>query len=156
MACVAAAALTGACASVTLAAAPAAAHSHAAGSRIGGHVVKVKDSAQLHLVHADGNTLVEQGHATGTLPGSVRVTLTLRSHKATSTFTLNARGGTISGSGVGSLKAGKSGWDSFGGSLDVRHGSGRFQHVHGNGGLYGAVYRVDDSMHAQVYGTLRY
>lgn len=118
--------------------------------------LRVKDRAHLHLLSANGNTLVETGHATGNLPGTVKVSLTLHSHAATSSFTLEVRGGSISGHGSGTLKTGKSGWDSFGGKLFVSHGSGRFSHAHGRGGLYGAVYRVTDSMNVQVYGTLHY
>ncbi len=118
--------------------------------------LRVRDRAHLHLISANGNTLVEAGHATGNLPGNVRVSLTLRSHTATSTFTLSVRGGSIGGHGSGALKIGKKGWDSFGGKLIVSDGGGRFRGAHGQGGIYGAVYRVTDAMNVQVYGTLRY
>lgn len=121
-----------------------------------GHTLVVKDSTSLHLASADGNTLIEQGKATGTLPGSVRVTLVLKSHTATSSFTIYASGGSISGSGSGGLKVGTGGWDSFGGKLTVQHGSGRYGGAHGIGDLYGSVYRVTDAMKAQVTGTLHY
>lgn len=135
---------------------PAGAESRAPRGRSARTRLVVKDVAHLHLVSADGNTLVEAGRASGTLPGSVRVKLTLRAHSATSSFTIFAKGGAISGNGRGRLKLGKHGWDSFGGSLSVRHGSGRFKGAHGAGGLYGSVYRVTDAMNAQVSGTLYY
>lgn len=133
-----------------------AAHASARRAAVAARSLQVKDSAKLHLVSADGNTLVEEGRASGTLPGTVRVSLTLRAHTATSTFSLRASGGAISGNGQGSLKVGKGGYDSFGGRLSVRHGSGRFRHASGSGGLYGAIYRVTDAMNVQVAGTLRY
>lgn len=134
----------------------AAGHRHHRRGHAATHTLRVHDSAKLKLLSADGNTLVEQGRAKGNLPGTVRVTLTLRAHTATSTFTLRVAGGSIAGSGKGSLKAGKRGYDSFGGKLTVRHGSGRYRGAHGSGGLYGSVYRVTDAMSVKVSGTLRY
>jgi hypothetical protein len=118
--------------------------------------LRVTDSAHLSLVSADGNTLFERGRATGTLPGTVEVSLTLRGRTASSRFTIRTRGGTISGHGSGTLKPGKGGWDSFGGSVSVVRGTGRFRGASGKGGLYGAIYRITDAMSVQVAGTLRY
>jgi hypothetical protein len=117
---------------------------------------RVTDAARLSLVSADGNTLVERGRATGTLPGTVEVSLTLTGHAATSRFTIRTSGGTISGHGQGTLKTGKGGYDSFGGWVVVTRGSGRFRGASGRGGLYGSIYRVTDAMSVQVIGTLRY
>jgi hypothetical protein len=119
-------------------------------------VESVTDDASLHLVSADGNTLFEQGRASGTLPGTVEVTLTLGEHAATSTFTIHTTGGTIGGRGTGKLHPGSAGYDSFGGACVVTHGTGRFRGASGEGGLYGSIYRVDDSLRVQVTGKLRY
>jgi len=119
-------------------------------------VRSVMDSAHLELVSADGNTLVEKGRASGTLPGTVEVSLTLGDRTATSSFTIRSKGGTISGRGKGRLKPGKGGYDSFGGSVAVVRGTGRFRGVSGTGGLYGSIYRVTDAMSVQVTGKLRY
>ncbi len=116
----------------------------------------VKDSARLHLISADGNTLVEQGRAEGNLPGTVMASFTLSSRTANSTFTIHASGGTVNGRAEGKLKPGKHGYDSFGGSLSVQRGSGSFHGAHGSGGLYGSIYRVTDSMSVQVTGRLYY
>jgi hypothetical protein len=116
----------------------------------------VKDSARLHLVSADGNTLVEQGRAEGNLPGIVTASFTLSTRTASTTFTIRASGGTIAGRGEGRIKPGKHGWDSFGGSLLVQRGSGRFHGAHGKGGLYGSIYRVTNAMSVQVSGRLYY
>jgi hypothetical protein len=121
-----------------------------------GRTLTVTDKAHLSLVSADGNTLYEKGKASGTLPGTVEVSLTLGDRTATSSFTIHARGGTISGRGKGTLKPGKGGYDSFGGSVSVVRGSGRFRGAHGDGGLYGSIYRVTDSMSVQVTGRLHY
>lgn len=105
---------------------------------------------------ADGNTLFERGRASGNLPGTVEVTLTLRDHAATSTFTIHTTGGTIGGHGTGKLHPGSAGYDSFGGTCAVTHGTGRFRGASGACGLYGSIYRVDDSLRVQVTGKLRY
>jgi hypothetical protein len=118
--------------------------------------LRVTDAARLSLSRANGNTLYERGRASGTLPGTVEVAMTLRGHSASSTFTIRAAGGTISGHGSGTLKTGKGGFDSFGGSLVVTRGTGRFRGAAGRGGLYGSIYRVTDAMSVQVTGTLRY
>lgn len=62
----------------------------------------VTDHARLSLVAANGNTLVERGRASGTLPGTVEVSLTLGNRTASSSFTIHTKGGTISGRGKGS------------------------------------------------------
>ena len=114
----------------------------------------VTDYAHLRLTSANGNTLVKSGKASGTLPGTVQVSLTLRNRTAASSFTIRTSTGTISGHSRGTLKAGKHGWDSFGGWVVVSGGTGGFRGAHGKGGLYGAIYRVTDAMTVQVTGKL--
>jgi hypothetical protein len=129
------------------------------GSAAGAHAARVQsvtDSARLQLVSADGNTLVEKGRASGTLPGTVEVSLTLGDRTATSSFTIRSAGGTISGHGAGTLTPGKGGYDSFGGAVTVVRGTGRFRGASGKGGLYGSIYRATDAMSVQVTGKLRY
>jgi hypothetical protein len=118
--------------------------------------LSVKDRARLKLVGSRENTLIETGKATGTLPGTVKVYFTLHGVHATSRFTIYAKGGAISGVGTGTVKSGKTGYDSFGGTLKLTGGSGRFGHAHGSGGLYGSLYKLDESINVQVDGTLHY
>jgi hypothetical protein len=122
----------------------------------GARVHSVTDNASLHLISADGNTLFEQGRASGNLPGTVEVALTLSNRTAISTFTIHTTGGTIGGRGNGKLHPGHAGYDSFGGTCAVTHGTGRFRGASGACGLYGSIYRVDDSLRVQVTGKLRY
>jgi hypothetical protein len=75
---------------------------------------------------------------------------------ATSTFTIHTAGGTIGGRGSGKLHPGEGGYDSFGGTCAVTHGTGRFRGASGVCGLYGSIYRVEDSLRVQVTGKLRY
>lgn len=117
--------------------------------------VSVKDVAKLHLVGGSGNTLIEEGHATGTLPGSARVALDVGTATVTSSFTIHLSSGSISGRGAGQLHPGKSGrYDSFGGSVSISDGSGHYAHALGTGGFYGVIDRSDYNAEVQVIGQL--
>ena len=63
------------------------------------NVISVRDKSKLHLVKAVGETLIEEGPATGTLPGRVRIQLNLNVEELTakSRFTLYLHGGTLTG-----------------------------------------------------------
>jgi hypothetical protein len=117
--------------------------------------VSVNDGAHLRLVHASGPTLVEQGHATGTLPGVLKATLTLKASTASSRFTIMVRGGgSISGHGSGVLHEGHGGYESFAGRVTLTHGSGRYAHASGSGNIYGTIDRLNDNVVVQVIGVL--
>jgi hypothetical protein len=118
-------------------------------------IISVSDAAKLHLVGANGDALEEEGKASGTLPGSTRVTLNISSSTATFTFTLHLNGGSITGSGTAKVHQGRSGEDaSFGGSTTIKHGNGRYAHVSGTGGFYGAIDRNNDNAEVQIIGKL--
>lgn len=116
--------------------------------------VGVNDTGRLHLLKAFGSTLLEEGHATGTLPGQTRVRLTVGGSVSAS-FSIRAAGGTIYGSGGATLHS-SGRYASFGGWLRVSRGSGRYAHARGSGRLYGAIDRRTDALTVQTVGTLRY
>jgi hypothetical protein len=121
------------------------------------HVVSVKDEGHLHLVSkaSSGSMLVEEGPVTGTIAGSVRVSFDI-GPTVTATFTIYPRGGgSISGHGEGALHS-TSLYATFGGSLAVTRGTGRYAHAHGSGGLYGAINRKTYALTVQAVGTLHY
>lgn len=123
---------------------------------LAGRTLHVSDSAHLHVIGGgNANALNELGRATGTLPGTVRVSLTINQYTATSRFTIQTPHGSIYGRGTGKLKTGKGGYASFGGAISVTGGSGAYRHAHGNGGLYGTINRRDDAMTVKVSGQLR-
>lgn len=119
-------------------------------------VTSVRDSAKLHLVHAVGSTLYEAGYATGTLPGSAKVSINIDASRdsATSTFTIQLHGGSISGRGSGTAHQGSGGWESFSGTDSHIHGIGRYAHASGSDKLYGAINRRNDEVDVQVVGKL--
>ena len=121
-------------------------------------MLSVHDSSELHLVKAVGNTLIEEGKATGTLPGTVstRLDINVEEGTATSSFTFHLRGGSLTGHASGSASPGRGGWESFSGTMLLTSGTGRFAHASGRGKMYGALYRRNDRLKVQTLGTLHY
>ncbi|HEV3071982.1 MAG TPA: hypothetical protein VGY76_11225 [Solirubrobacteraceae bacterium] len=139
-------------AGVTLAAVSASPRGHAA------KVIAVSDSGHLHLANPNsaGNTLIEEGKAIGTLPGSVRASLTIGTSTVRVGFTIYLHGGTITGHGTASFNPGKGEYASFGGSVSVSHGSGHYAHATGSGRMYGSINRTTDNANVQVIGQLHF
>lgn len=118
------------------------------------HVLKATDTAHLHYVSASGSVLFDEGKATGTLPGSMRVHLNLGS-TFTGTFTIHTSGGSITGHGS-ATPHGSGRYESFSGTLTVTGGSGRYAHARGHGGLYGTFDRETYALVIQTTGSLTY
>ncbi len=116
--------------------------------------LKVTDTAHLHYVKSPGSRLLEEGTANGQLPGTVKVWLNV-GPTVTATFTIHARSGSITGHGSGTLHSSGE-FASFGGSMTVTQGTGRYTHAHGHGGFYGAINRKTYAATVQTTGTLSY
>jgi hypothetical protein len=119
-------------------------------------VVSVNDTGYLHLLHASGEILSEEGEVSGTLPGTAKVRLDVGTTIRAS-FTIEPKGGG-SISGTGHATPSSSGrYTSFSGTLTVTRGTGRYAHAHGSGKLYGKIERVHDYLTVQTReGTLDY
>jgi hypothetical protein len=118
------------------------------------HVLTATDTANLHYVSASGSLLFDEGKASGTLPGNMRVHLNLGT-TFTSTFTIFASGGSISGRG--SAKPHGSGkYESFAGTLVVTSGTGRYARARGRGRLYGTFNRSNYALVVKTTGSLTY
>ena len=119
--------------------------------------VSVNDTGHLQRTHASGDIIDEAGNISGTLPGTATVRLDVGPETVTATFTIKPHGG---GSivGTGRAKIGSDGrYTSFGGTLSVTGGTGRFAHAHGAGKLYGVIERRSDQLTVQTReGTLDY
>jgi hypothetical protein len=120
----------------------------------GTSTIVVNDTGRLHQIEENGSQLIEEGPATGSLPGRARASIVLGT-TVTLGFTIYLHGGTISGHGAAKLNPGKGEFASFSGLLSVTHGSGHYAHATGSGGLYGTIDRLNnDATVVQVVGHL--
>jgi hypothetical protein len=117
-------------------------------------VLAATDTANLHYVSASGSLLLDEGKASGTLPGSMRVHLNLGT-TFTSTFTIFASGGSISGHGS-AKPHGFGKYESFAGILIVTGGTGRYAHARGRGRFYGTFNRSNYALVVKTTGSLTY
>ncbi len=112
------------------------------------------DAAHLHLVKSPGSLILEEGPASGALSGTVKARCNV-GPTITANFTIYTHSGSISGHGSGKLNT--SGAEpSFGGSMTVTSGTGRYAHAHGHGGFYGVLNRKTEALTIQTTGTLSY
>jgi hypothetical protein len=130
---------------------------HAAAPRLAAHAARslnVTDSAHLRLIRASGSLLLEEGSASGALPGRTRASLDIGA-TFTGTVTVYARGGTISGHGS-AVPHGSGRYESFAGSMRVTRGTGRFAHAKGSVRLYGTFDRRTYAFVVQTVGRISY
>jgi hypothetical protein len=111
------------------------------------------DSAHLRLVRP-GERLLEEGPASGALPGSMRAELDI-GPIYTGSFTIYTDNGKISGYGT-ATPHGAGRYQSFAGWLTVTSGNGRYEHVHGHDRLYGVFDRRTYAVVVETTGTLSY
>jgi len=120
------------------------------------HALTANDEGHLHLVSESGSDIIEEGKVTGTLPGRVRVSFDLET-AVTATFVLYPNGGgSIEGHATGRLHSATR-YSSFGGTMWITKGTGRYRHASGQGGLYGTILREGSfPTVVQTRGTLHY
>jgi hypothetical protein len=117
--------------------------------------LNITDTARLHFVRETADsTLIEEGKATGVLPGMVKVVFEVGATVRAS-FTLSSHYGELIGRGIG--KPHSSGEEySFAGTLTISHGTDRYAHAHGHGGFYGTINRGNNAVTVQTTGALAY
>jgi hypothetical protein len=126
-------------------------------SAAGASTVTVKDEGNLRYVKDSGSTLTDEGHASGTIPGNVRVRFTYNgSPNVTAQLTIYGAHGTLQARASGRLSSPTSLNPSFSGALTITGGSGRYSHARGGGKLYGVFHRRGYGMIVQTQGTLHY
>jgi hypothetical protein len=119
--------------------------------------VIVKDEGRLRLVKSSGSLLIDEGPASGSLPGHVRVRFVYNGEPTVSAqITISGRDGSLNAHGVGRLSSLTSPSPSFSGTLTISGASGRYAGAHGSGQLYGVFYRRTYAMTVQTRGTLHY
>ncbi len=115
------------------------------------------EEAKLHLVRSDGAHIVEEGTASGSFVGTIRGTFDVGPTVTGSVTLLLRNGGSIGGHGAGTLhNAHGRKYESFGGSLTITEGTGRYRGAHGHAGFYGSINRQTDAMQVQTRGMLSY
>ena len=137
--------------STSAAAHPDRTHAHAA------RVLNVRDEGRLHYIRSSGEQVIDEGHATGTFPGWVKVRFVYNGEPTVGArFTIYGSGGSVSARGTARLSSPTSPSPSFKGTLTITGGSGRYAHVHGGGQLYGVYYRRSYALTVQAIGKLPY
>jgi hypothetical protein len=120
-------------------------------------VLNVHDEGRLHYVKSSGEVIIDEGHASGSFPGLVKVRFLYNGEPTVSArFTISGSGGSIYAHGSGRLSSPTSPAPSFHGSFTVTGGSGRYSHAHGSGALYGVYYRRSYALTVQAAGKLPY
>jgi hypothetical protein len=123
-------------------------------ARVAGRTLDVTDTAHLRYQESAGSALLEEGSATGGLPGKVKVRFTV-GPTVSASFTISTRSGTLIGRGSGTLHSSGS-YASFGGTMSIGRGTGRYVHARGHGGFYGVLNRRTYALTVQTTGRLSY
>jgi hypothetical protein len=116
--------------------------------------LNVTDEAHLRYHESAGSSLIEEGNATGGLPGAVKVRFTV-GPTVSATFTIATHSGSLIGRGTGTLHSSGT-YASFRGSMTITRGTGRYAHAHGGGGFYGVLNRRTYALTVQTTGRLSY
>lgn len=120
-------------------------------------VLNVHDEGRLRFITSYGSELIDEGPASGTVPGKVKVHFIYNGDPDVSAqFTIYGHGGSISGKGKATLSDPSSPAPSFSGMFSVTGGSGRYRHISGSGSLYGVFTRRGYGLVVQTIGHLRY
>lgn len=128
-----------------------------ASSAAAARVLNVRDEGHLHLISSEGSELLDEGPATGTVPGKVRVHFVYNGNPAVSAqFTIYGHSGSISGRAKARLSNPTSPEPSFRGAFTITGGSGRYAHIHGTGELFGVFIRRGYALVVQTIGNLAY
>jgi hypothetical protein len=119
--------------------------------------VRVHDEGHLHFSSSSGSQLIDEGSASGTLPGKVRLRFTYDGSPIVSAqFTVRGAGWSIRARARGRLSNPTSPSPSFRGSLTITGGSGRYAHARGSGELFGVFNRRSYGLTVQAIGKLTY
>ena len=120
-------------------------------------VLNVHDEGRLRYIKSSGSVIIDEGHASGTFPGWVKVRFTYDGEPTVGArFTISGAAGSINARGTARLSSPTSPSPSFHGSLTITGGSGRYAHIHGSGELYGVYYRRTYALTVQALGKLPY
>ncbi len=117
--------------------------------------ITLNDSGHLHKTSSKGFNLYESGQATGSIGGTVTLSLDVVSTThVKAELTVHARGGTMTGTASGSYHN-LGATASFTGTLSITHGTGSYSHAHGSGiSFSGTIQRASGAVTVRVDGSL--
>jgi hypothetical protein len=122
-------------------------------SAVAARTFSLNESASLHLTSKRGFTLNEQGHASGSVTGTIYVHLRIVSTtRVTAEVSIYPMGGSISGNATASYRR-EGAAAHFYGSLSVDRGTGSYNHARGSGlGFSGTIQRSNNAIAVRVSG----
>jgi hypothetical protein len=127
------------------------------GSAAAARVLNVRDEGHLHLISSSGSELIDEGPATGNVPGKVRVHFIYNGNPTVAArFEIRGHSGSISGRAKARLSNPTSPEPSFRGAFRITGGSGRYARIHGTGELFGVFIRRGYALVVQTIGKLPY
>jgi hypothetical protein len=119
--------------------------------------LNVRDEGRLRYVKSAGPVIIDEGRATGSFPGTVKVRFSYDGEPTVhARFTISGAGGSISALGTARLNSLTSLTPSFTGTMTITVGTGRYAHIRGGGGLYGVYSRRSYGLTVQAIGKLPY
>jgi hypothetical protein len=125
------------------------------GSAAAARVLNVRDEGKLRFITSSGSEIIDEGPATGTVPGKVKVHFIYNGEPTVSaSFTIYGHAGSISGRASGRLSNPTSPAPSFRGAFTITGGSGRYAHIRGTGELFGVFTRRGPNKYALVVQTV--
>jgi hypothetical protein len=128
-----------------------------ASSAAASRVLNVRDEGHLHLISSSGSELIDEGPATGNVPGKVRVHFIYNGNPTVAArFEIHGHSGSISGRAKARLNNPTSSEPSFRGAFTITGGSGRYARIHGTGELFGVFIRRGYALVVQTIGKLPY
>lgn len=118
--------------------------------------MRFDESGALRLISKHGFTLKERGLASGTVRGTLYVTLKIvSSSRVTVEVGLHPRGGWILGFGSASYRRGSSA-AYFSGTISIDRGSGTYSRIAGSGLSFGGtIQRSNDAIVVRIVGSVR-
>lgn len=120
-------------------------------------ILDLRDEAHLRFIRSSGPLLVDEGHATGSLPGPAKVRFVYNSEPSVTVYlTISGAGGSIGAKGGGRLSSPTSPDPSFKGPMRVLGGTGRYAHIRGAGELFGVLNRHSHALTVQARGKFPY
>jgi hypothetical protein len=120
-------------------------------------ILTVRDEGRLHYVRSSREQIIDEGNATGSFPGRVRVRFVYNGEPTVAArFTIYGKAGSINARGLARLSTPTSPSPSFRGNMTITGGSGRYSHIHGGGELYGVYHRRSYALTVQAIGKFPY